>query len=290
MSSARQAPRPSVDKQMQPAHADLLVGPQRRLERVAGVDAGQRLRDGARPSSVVRQPRTGDDARPVGRRVRRRHRPETFAPATSRIASANVRPPAAAVCSTARNCSSSRASLSRSSSTQRPRTKCRPSDAASSCLNLGGGQRLAVERHLHLKIEQRLRARARTAPCRRPSRSLADAADGSRATCPARARRRPPLRAAADPSGAETPRPASSAADDKSRRRPPSASATRTARPRAAPAAAATAAAPCWPRRRIRAAPGRAAGAAPSRAPTAASCTSRGTQTAPHRPSGSRRG
>ena len=147
-------------------------------------------------------------------------------------------------------------------------------------LDLGGGQPLAVERDLHLEIEQRVGAKTgrrlaanrrahlrtrRTIRAPRARHAHDDAGGFQRGGDRSRVERLPP---------------ASSAAGDRSRPHRPSLSATRIVPPRAGPAGAATGAAPCWPRPRTRAEPGRGAGAGPSRARTAASCTSPGTQTA----------
>ena len=132
MSSARQAPRPSRRQEVQPAHADLLVGAQR------GAGAPRRGRSAPAPRGGevlerLGQPAAGDDARPVasgasaaaplGRDVRagqHAHRLGEGEPAL------RGRP------LDRRNWSSIRRSCSRSTSTQRPRTRCRPSEPASS--------------------------------------------------------------------------------------------------------------------------------------------------------------
>ena len=62
-------------------------------------------------------------------------------------------------------------------------------------LDLGRRQAFAVERHLHLEVEQRIAARAATAPCRRRSPSPAGARAGSCASSPACARPRRRFRA-----------------------------------------------------------------------------------------------
>ena len=85
--------------------------------------------------------------------------PGTCAPASRRIASPKAEPVLRrGRLDRAGTRSSIRLSRSRSTSTQRPRTRCRPFDAASSCSNLRRGQRLAVEADVHLEIEQRVRA------------------------------------------------------------------------------------------------------------------------------------
>ena len=57
MSSARHAPRPSLVEQIKPAHAHLLVGPQRALQRIAGIDLRQTLRTA---QTLSRSPRARD--------------------------------------------------------------------------------------------------------------------------------------------------------------------------------------------------------------------------------------
>ena len=81
-----------------------------------------------------------------------------------RIASANVSPCSAAARSTRRNCSSVARSLSRSTSTQRPRMSVEPVGSSQQRRDLGVGQPVAVERHLHPEVEERVGAEAGRAP------------------------------------------------------------------------------------------------------------------------------
>ena len=117
-------------QEVEPADAGLLVRAQCRLERLARIDVRQRFGT-AESFERLREPGTGHDAGPLGRDGVAATAAETFAPASMRIASAKPSPFSAAVSSTARNSPSIRPSLSRSTSTQRPRTKCRPFESAS---------------------------------------------------------------------------------------------------------------------------------------------------------------
>ena len=177
-------------EQMEPAHADLLIRPQRRLQSrsAPATDRGARVPQGRavlRASRAAMRPRRPPTTRAIPR-VSAASSPGR-APATSRIASANVdafclRQPLDALelgdASAAARRASPRPSV--------PRMKCSPSVAASSCREFLLRQCLAVERDLHLEVEQRARAQSGRRLCadgrgrpraRRPARRSTMRAD-----------------------------------------------------------------------------------------------------------------
>ena len=144
-------------QQVKPAHAGLLIRTQRRLQRVAGIDARERFR-AAKPFERLGEPGAGDDCDQSAARVARRHgrdvRARRAGASPRRTRDRLLRPPARPR-ETRRACG--RAS-SRSTSTQRPRTRCRPFERRQQLRDLVGSQSLAVERDLHSEVEQRVRA------------------------------------------------------------------------------------------------------------------------------------
>ena len=116
---------------MKPLHARVLIGPQRAVER-CGRDRRARGRPGgASRASVSASQGPATVSLQSTSAWRRRASPEMPAPASSRMASPNDRPSAAARRSIASNCSSVRLNRSRSISTHLPRMKASPSDCAS---------------------------------------------------------------------------------------------------------------------------------------------------------------
>ena len=186
MSSARQAPRPRRREQMQPPHARLLIGAQRRLERVARIESRQRVGI-AKAGERRRQPRSGDDARPVGRGrphdvagdVRAGEQPHRFGEREAALGGRRLH----------------RSELVEhavellaidfdpASADEVKAVRC-----GEQSLDLRRGQWLAVERDRPSGNRAAPPCQDRTAACRRPWRSPADAADGSLASRPARAR------------------------------------------------------------------------------------------------------
>ena len=264
---------PEAGQQMQPLHAGALIRPQRAAQRRRR-DRRRRRRARAAPCSVSRQPRPGGHARPVGdgRIARRRRRPRRRpASASPRRSSGRRAPPVPRPRGTARIARSSR---SRSTSTHWPRSSTSDVGAGEQRgdLRLGSAARRPASPPCGNRAARP--GRAPTACARRPCRSPAAAAGGWRATSAAcaRPRRRSPGRARWRASATASRGVQRSGWKISPRRS--SAAARRRSRRRAAPAAAATAASRGWPRRHIRAAPGRAARAARAPAPTAASCRS----------------
>ena len=153
------SPEPELREQIEPAHAHLLVGPQRAVQRRAGIDArptppGCEVLSASRASQGLR-PLAPNRGRPAASSA------ATSAPASMRMASPKLRPFSAAVRSTSRKCSIIRLSRSRSTSTQRPRTSASPSDLASNSLISAAVKRLAVERDFHAEIEKRILPKSR---------------------------------------------------------------------------------------------------------------------------------
>jgi hypothetical protein len=122
--------KPEAVQQVEPTDAGLLIGPQCRLERRSRLDAGESvglrrpLRVSASQGPALTVDQSGSGGSPGSSS-------STATPATSRMASANGSPPSAAAASILRNRSRSCLSLPRSTSTQRPRKNCSPSDPLS---------------------------------------------------------------------------------------------------------------------------------------------------------------
>ena len=275
-------PETEFREQVKPAHAHLLVGPQRALQRVAGVDLRQALRSCAAlsesPQARGRPPPAPSRHRPRRPYLQRRPlRPRRPTGAWPRRRPGRSR---SAVRSTSRKRSIMLCRCSRSISTHRPRTSASPSDPGQQVANLRGGERFAVKRDIHTEIEQRVlsqpgrRLGAHRARHLRPRRTVA----APRRRHAHHHARRLQLRDVPQKLQGLPRRPAQRMKDlariDHGLQ-PGQSSPTR-----AAPEAAGTAGGPCSRRPRIRAAPGPAADAAPWPAPTAASYRSREMRTA----------
>ena len=146
--------QPEAGEQMQPSHAGLLIGAQRRLQCGAGIQLRE-LGGTRRPASVFAShcPATTDAQSGA---VAATMSPGTCAPARSRIASAKVRPFFAAAVSTV---GTGRASVESVAIDFDPASahQVKAVRRGEQLLDLRLGQRFAVDGHAHLEVEQRFR-------------------------------------------------------------------------------------------------------------------------------------
>ena len=157
-------PEPQLTEQIKPFHADVLIRPQGTLQRLAWIDASSHFgpaQRGQRPG----QPWTGHRLAQAASGAAAAPSPCIPAPAIIRIASPNDSPALAA------RCWMQLELLEHSGAAEHGRSRpifrgmnASPSDCASSCLISAGGKSFALQRDLHLEIEQRVHAQLRRRP------------------------------------------------------------------------------------------------------------------------------
>ena len=147
-------------EEIKPAHADLLVGPQHALQRIAGVDLRQPLRT-AQPLQGLRQPGAGDHLRPVGVGrgahalgvdIRAGQQPHGLAEGQAVVLGRALR------FAEARDDALQVLAVEFDPPPSHQREPIRPSQQIA---DFGGCERFTIERDFHMEIEQRVLSQSR---------------------------------------------------------------------------------------------------------------------------------